>query len=103
MTYAFAPELAAIAAVLPELDITDIPAARAAMVAMREQQPPFETPDSITIRKRMVPGAPGDPDVEVAVFTPLALAAARRGCTGYTPWPGRSWTRLAIAGCSGCQ
>jgi acetyl esterase len=75
MTYAFDPELAAIVAVLPEIDITDIPAARASMLAMREELPPFETPDSITIRKRTVPGPPGDPDVEVAIFTPRALAA----------------------------
>ena len=74
MTYAFDPELAPIVAVLPELDITDIPAARVGMAAMREQLPPFETPESITIRKRMAPGPPGDPDVEVAVFTPKTLA-----------------------------
>lgn len=74
MTYAYDPELAAIISVLPELDITDIPAARAEMLVMREQLPPFEAPDSITIQKRTVPGPPGDPDVEVAIFRPVALA-----------------------------
>jgi acetyl esterase len=75
VAYAYDPELAVVVAVLPELDITDIPAARAGMLAMREQLPPFEAPDSITIHKRTVPGPPGDPDVEVAIFRPTALAA----------------------------
>jgi acetyl esterase len=79
VTYAFDPELAAIVAVIPPLDITDIPAARANMLAMRQELPPFETPESITIRKRTVPGPPGDPDVEVAVFTPKTLAAGAPG------------------------
>jgi acetyl esterase/lipase len=73
--YAFDPELAAIVAVLPQLDITDLPAVRAEMLAMREELPPFEAPDSITVHKRTLPGPPGEPDVEVAVFTPVALAA----------------------------
>lgn len=65
-TYAYDPELAAVVAVLPQLDITDIPAARAGMLAMREQMPPFVKPDGITIEKRTVPGPAGDPDIEVA-------------------------------------
>jgi acetyl esterase len=39
MTYAYDPELALIVAVLPQLDISDIPAARAQMLATREQMP----------------------------------------------------------------
>jgi acetyl esterase/lipase len=74
MTYAYDPELAAIVAVLPQLDISDIPAARAAMSAMREQVP-FVQPDGITIEKRTVAGPPGDPDIEVAVFRPVGQAA----------------------------
>jgi acetyl esterase/lipase len=75
MTYAYDPELAAVVAVLPQLDISDIPAARAGMLAMREQMPPFVKPDGITIEKRTVPGPAGDPDIEVAVFRPVAQAA----------------------------
>jgi acetyl esterase/lipase len=75
MTYAYDPELAAVVAVLPQLDISDIPAARAEMLAMREQMPPFVKPDTITIQKRAVPGPPGDPDIEVAIFRPVELAA----------------------------
>jgi len=75
MTYAFDPELAEVVAVLPALDISDIQAARAARLAMREQLPPFVKPDGITIEKRTVPGPAGDPDIEVAIFLPVELAA----------------------------
>jgi acetyl esterase/lipase len=75
MTYAYDPELAAVVAVLPPLDISDIAAARARMEAMREQLPPFVKPDGITIEKRTVPGPAGDPDIEVAIFRPVELAA----------------------------
>jgi acetyl esterase len=75
MTYAYDPELAPVVAVLPQLDITDIPAARAAMLAMREQLPPFVAPDTITIGKQTVPGPPGDPDIEVTIFRPAGQAA----------------------------
>jgi acetyl esterase len=76
MTYAYDAELAPIVAVLPLLDITDIPAARAGMLAMREQLPPFAKPDGITIEKRTVAGPAGDPDIEVTIFRPVAQAAA---------------------------
>jgi acetyl esterase len=76
MTYAYDPELAAVVPLLPELDISDIPAARARMLAMSEQLPPFVQPDSIAIEKRTVPGPPGDPDIEVAIFRPRELAAS---------------------------
>src|ERR1700749_1647893 len=75
MTYAYDPELAAVVAVLPPLDITDIAAARAGMLAMREQMPPFVKPDTITIEKRTVPGPAGDPDIEVAIFRPVSQDA----------------------------
>jgi acetyl esterase len=76
MTYAYDPELAAVVALLPPLDITDIPAARAGMRAMREQMPPFVKPDGITIEKRAVAGPPGDPDVEVTIFRPTEQPAS---------------------------
>ena len=55
------PELAPIVAVIPLLDITDIPAARAGLLAMREQLPPFVKPAGITIEKRTVAGPPATP------------------------------------------
>jgi acetyl esterase/lipase len=76
MTYAYDPELAPIVAVIPLLDISDIPAARAGMLAMREQLPPFVKPDGITIEKRTVAGSPGDPDIEVTIFRPVEQADA---------------------------
>src|ERR1700761_8339412 len=79
MTYAFDPELAPIVAVLPPLDISDIPAARAGMLAMREQLPPFANPAGITVEKRTVAGPPGDPDIELTIFRPLAPAPAAPG------------------------
>lgn len=74
MTYAYDSELAPVVAMLPQLDISDVPAARAAMLAMREQLPPFAKPDTITIHKQTVPGPPGDPDLEVTILRARALA-----------------------------
>jgi acetyl esterase len=76
MTYAYDPELAPVVALLPPLDISDIPAARAGMLAMREQLPPFEKPDGITIEKRTVAGPAGDPDIEVTIFSPAQRPVA---------------------------
>jgi acetyl esterase len=70
MTYAFDPELTAVVAALPPLDISDIPAARARM-----QAAPFVRPDTISIEKRLVPGCPGDPDIKVAICRPAEMAA----------------------------
>lgn len=72
MTYRYDPELAPIVAALPELDITDIPAARAMMTQMREQQPAFEMPDSLSVGKHRVPGPDGAPEVELTVVTPTS-------------------------------
>jgi acetyl esterase/lipase len=75
MTYAYDPELAPIVAALPQLDISDIAAARAQMRAMREALPPFVKPDGVTVAKRTVSGPPGDPDIELAIFRPEPQAA----------------------------
>jgi acetyl esterase/lipase len=76
MTYAYDHELAPIVAAIPLLDINDIPAARAGMLAMREAMPPFVQPGNITVGKRTVPGPPGDPDIELTIFTPRERAAS---------------------------
>jgi acetyl esterase len=75
VTYAYDPELAAVIAGLPQLDISDIPAARAGMLAMRERAPAFVKPDTVRLEKRTVQGPPGDPDIGVAILRPLELDA----------------------------
>jgi acetyl esterase len=70
MGYSFDPELAPIVEVLPLLDISDLAAARAQMLATRSQMPAFEPPATLDITNRSIPGPPGDPDVEVCVIRP---------------------------------
>jgi acetyl esterase/lipase len=73
MTYAYDNQLVPVVEVLPLLDISDIAAARALMLDMREQMPAFEPPASIDITKRTIPGPAGDPDVEVCVLRPKGM------------------------------
>ena len=79
MGYSYDPELAAVVEVLPALDISDLAAARAQMLQMREQMPAFEPPASLDITKRSIPGPAGDPDVEVTVIRPRGDATDRPG------------------------
>ena len=79
MSYRYDPELLPIVAVIPQLDITDIPAAREMMAANRAKLPPFVAPDSLQITRHVVPGPPGDPDIEVCVFAPRELTATAGG------------------------
>jgi acetyl esterase len=79
MTYTYDPELVPVVAMLPVLDISDIAAARVEMRRMREQMPPFVPPESLNISKRMIPGPPGDPDVEVCVISPIDKQSDRPG------------------------
>ena len=79
MSYQYDSELLPIVAVIPALDITDIPAARELMAAARAQLPPFVVPDSLEITRHVVPGPPGEPDIEVCVFSPRELAATAPG------------------------
>ena len=75
MPYSYDPELMPVVALLPSLDISDIQAAREAMLVTRRQLPPFVPPESVLISRRSVPGPPGDPDVELCIITPRELAA----------------------------
>lgn len=75
MPYSYDPELEPIVSALPRLDITDIQAARESMLTMRRHLPPFILPNSLRIEKRVVPGPPGDPKIELCIITPRELAA----------------------------
>jgi acetyl esterase len=75
VSYRYDPELVAVAAAYPDLDLTDVPAARRVLRDMREQLPPFLPPASLAIEKRLVPGPPGDHEIEVCVLSPRGLSA----------------------------
>ncbi len=74
MPYQYDAELVQVAADLPEIDISDVAAAREALLDRQRQFPPFVLPDSLLMEQRTVPGPPGDPYIEVRVLTPRGLA-----------------------------
>ncbi len=67
MTYAFDPELAAALAVMPSIDLTDLPTAR---TMLSEAIAALHTPDTtgVQVRDELVPGPDGD--VRLRVYTP---------------------------------
>jgi acetyl esterase/lipase len=68
------PELAAAVAGLPELDFSDVAAARAHLTAMLAQLPAPDT-TGLTITDRTVPGPEGAPDVAVRIYRPDSQTA----------------------------
>ena len=67
--YDFDPELAAAIPVLPVLDVSDLPAARAVLTDLRAQLPaPDET--GVTVTEVLVPGPEGAPDVPLRIYRP---------------------------------
>jgi acetyl esterase/lipase len=67
--YDFDPELAAAIPVLPVLDVSDLPAARATLTELRAQLPaPDET--GVTVSEVDVPGPDGAPDVRLRIYRP---------------------------------
>jgi acetyl esterase len=71
--YTFDPELAAAVAMLPTLDVSDIPAARATMKELRAGLPePDET--GISVTDVTVPGPAGAPDVTLRIYRPDEVA-----------------------------
>ncbi|GAA4706616.1 alpha/beta hydrolase [Pseudonocardia yuanmonensis] len=67
--YDFDPELAAAIPVLPVLDVSDLPAARATLTELRDQLPaPDET--GVTVTEVRVPGPEGAPDVPLRIYRP---------------------------------
>ncbi|MFC7279877.1 alpha/beta hydrolase [Paractinoplanes rhizophilus] len=93
--------MAAVVEVLPVLDISDLAAARAQMLQMREAMPAFEPPASLDITKRSIPGPAGDPDVEITVIRPRGAAAegpggAAEGPGGAAEGPGGAAERPGL-------
>jgi acetyl esterase len=72
--YASDPELAAAVAGLPELDFSDVAAARAHLTATLSQLPAPDT-TGLTITDRTVPGPEGAPDVAVRIYRPDSQTA----------------------------
>lgn len=69
MGYAVDPELQPWISMMPDLDVRDLPAARALIASA---MPPFDLPDGVTMEERSIPGPVGAPDVRVLVFAPVA-------------------------------
>lgn len=69
MPYAFDAEFVPFLEILPEVDVSDIPAARVASGELRAQLPP---PDTTGVEERTVrvPGPDGAPDVPVLLYVP---------------------------------
>lgn len=73
--YAFDPELAAVAMVAVNPPPTDAVAAREQMETMLASLSADLDVSDLDIDDRMIPGAPGDPDVAVRVYAPKARPA----------------------------
>jgi acetyl esterase/lipase len=75
MSYPFDPELAAAVAMMPLVEMTDIPAARTRMAETFASM--FGEPDrsGVQVRDELVPGPEGAPDVRLRIFTPDRLVA----------------------------
>ncbi|MDT7695202.1 MAG: acetyl esterase, partial [Pseudonocardiales bacterium] len=69
MTYAFDPELAAAIEVMPNLDLTSIDEARAAMKELLAQLPEADT-SGVTITDVLIAGPDGAPDVPLRIYRP---------------------------------
>ncbi len=75
MSYSFDPELAAAVAMMPVVEITDIPSARAQMAETLAAM--YGEPDrsGVQVRDKLVPGPDGAPDVRLRIFTPDRVTA----------------------------
>jgi acetyl esterase len=75
MSYPFDPELAAAVAMMPVVEITDVPAARAQMAETFASV--FGEPDrsGVQVRDELVPGPDGAPDVRLRIYTPDHVVA----------------------------
>ncbi|HEY4022638.1 MAG TPA: alpha/beta hydrolase [Pseudonocardiaceae bacterium] len=70
MSYAYDPELAPWATMLPQTDLSDVAAMRATVLANACRVPVQEMPADIAIRDVAVPGPAGAPEVPVRVYAP---------------------------------
>lgn len=75
MTYAFDPELAAAVPMLPQVDLTDLPAAREQFLTVMAERIADVDSSGVTIREELVPGPEGAPDVLVRIYTPDRISA----------------------------
>jgi acetyl esterase/lipase len=75
VSYPFDPELAAAVAMMPSVEMTDIIAARAQMAETFAAM--YGEPDrsGVQVRDELVPGANGDPDVRLRIYTPDRVVA----------------------------
>jgi len=78
MTYRFDAELAPWVSMMPQLDLTDLTAARQELAELLAAAPPAPPIGDLTVQDRTIPGPDGAPDVAVRVYTP-------RGATGVLP------------------
>ncbi len=74
-----APELLGVIDLIPPMDFFEhgIDAVRSGMTG-RELPPLPEALEAVPCEERLIPGAPGDPDVRVLLYTPPSTAAAVR-------------------------
>jgi acetyl esterase len=75
MSYPFDPELAAAVAMMPVVEISDVPTARAHVAEMFASA--FGEPDrsGVQVRDELVPGPEGAPDVRLRIYTPDRVVA----------------------------
>jgi acetyl esterase len=72
LTYHYDPELVPVVRDLADIDIANVDVARE---LLRKEVAPFVAPAGLAIDKRLVPGLPGDPEIELCIMTPRELAA----------------------------
>lgn len=68
--YAYDPELAPVAAMLPPIELADVVAGRAGWLEQVAQQPVYNPRKRLDIYDTTVPGPQGAPDVPVRVYRP---------------------------------
>jgi acetyl esterase len=71
VTHRFDSELQPWISMVPELDMRDLPTARALMESLKVAMPPFVQPENVELETRTVPGPSGAPDVPVLIFSPV--------------------------------
>ncbi|MEW2175419.1 alpha/beta hydrolase [Streptomyces sp. NPDC005406] len=69
-SHTFDPELAAALAMMPEVDITDLSAARAAQARQLAAALALSDSSGVDVGELLVPGPPGAPDVMLRVYRP---------------------------------
>ncbi|GAA3524058.1 alpha/beta hydrolase [Amycolatopsis ultiminotia] len=76
MSYPYDPEIAAAIPLIPQSDLTDLPAARARMAELFAEQLGEVDETGVAVRDEFVPGPEGSPDVRVRVYTPERRATS---------------------------